>query len=109
MLFRSLLHSEWCENIPLDTSGKNFHINEAGNFHFVLNVGEITTLTVLGIPAPALPGDYNGDGIVDITDVNAVINMMLGKEPYMAICDFDGSGNIDISDVNAVINKMLGK
>lgn len=26
------------------------------------------------------PGDINGDGKVDISDVNAVINMMLGKE-----------------------------
>ena len=56
-----------------------------------------------------VPGDWNGDGKVDITDVNAVINMMLGKEPYKAICDMDNSGKIDISDVNAVINKMLGK
>ena len=60
-------------------------------------------------PPVGIPGDWNGDGQVDITDVNAVINMMLGKEPYKAICDMDNSGKIDISDVNAVINKMLGK
>ena len=60
-------------------------------------------------PPVGVPGDWNGDNKVDITDVNAVINMMLGKEPYKAICDMDNSGKIDISDVNAVINKMLGK
>ena len=62
-----------------------------------------------GGPNDDIPGDYNGDGQVDITDVNAVINMMLGKEPLKPICDMDGNGLIDISDVNAVINKMLGK
>ena len=59
--------------------------------------------------APVVPGDSNGDGQVDISDVNAVINMMLGKEAMNPACDLDGSGNIDISDVNMVINKMLGK
>ncbi|MBR6432641.1 MAG: hypothetical protein IKS64_07320 [Muribaculaceae bacterium] len=34
---------------------------------------------------------------------------MLGKEPMIPACDMNGDGKIDISDVNAVINKMLGK
>ena len=58
---------------------------------------------------PGVPGDSNGDGKVDISDVNAVINMMLGKEAMNPICDMNDDGKIDISDVNAVINKMLGK
>lgn len=53
-------------------------------------------------------GDINGDGIVDISDVNAVINVMLGKESNTA-ADITGDGSVDISDVNAVINLMLGK
>ena len=60
-------------------------------------------------PPVGVPGDYNGDNNVDITDVNAVINMMIGKLPYKAICDMDNNNRIDISDVNMVINKMLGK
>ena len=56
-----------------------------------------------------LPGDYDGNGRVDITDVNAAINMMLGKLPYKAICDINNDGKIDITDVNLIINKMLGK
>ena len=60
-------------------------------------------------PEPGVPGDSNGDGKVDISDVNAVINMMLGKAEMVAACDMNGDGKIDISDVNAVINAMLGK
>ena len=51
--------------------------------------------------------DITGDGRVDIADVNAVINMMLGKSA--APGDVTGDGKVDISDVNAVINAMLGK
>jgi hypothetical protein len=29
---------------------------------------------------PLVTGDMTGDGVVDIADVNAVINIMLGKE-----------------------------
>ena len=58
---------------------------------------------------PGVPGDSNGDGLVDISDVNAVINMMLGKAEMVPACDMNNDGKIDISDVNAVINAMLGK
>lgn len=56
-----------------------------------------------------VPGDVNGDGVVDISDVNSVINMMLGKEAMVAAVDLNGDNQIDISDVNGVINLMLGK
>ncbi|MBR5728525.1 MAG: hypothetical protein IKX39_07755, partial [Muribaculaceae bacterium] len=68
-----------------------------------------STSTLNGKPAGGTPGDSNGDGQVDISDVNAVINMMLGKVEMISLCDMNGDGKIDISDVNAVINKMLGK
>ena len=54
-------------------------------------------------------GDVTGNGQVDIADVNAVINMMLGKVEQTAAADVTGEGNVDIADVNAVINIMLGK
>lgn len=63
-------------------------------------------------PTQLQPGDINGDGVVDIGDVNAVINIMLGKaqaEEYLGNPDTDNNGTVDIGDVNAVINIMLGK
>ena len=55
------------------------------------------------------PCDVNGDGTVDISDVNKVINMMLGKIGPTVVGDVNGDGQVDISDVNMVINAMLGK
>ncbi len=60
-------------------------------------------------PKASTTGDVNGDGIVDITDVNMTINMVLGKVTKTTAGDIDGSGDVDITDVNAVINLMLGK
>ncbi|MBR1474644.1 MAG: hypothetical protein IJ724_04545 [Muribaculaceae bacterium] len=58
-------------------------------------------------------GDITNDGDTDISDINAAISMMLGKDMQPAwddvAADLDNSLNIDIADVNAVINAMLGK
>ncbi len=59
--------------------------------------------------APQLPGDVTGDGQVDIADVNAVIDMMLGKAEQNDAADVTGDGQVDIADVNAIIDMMLGK
>lgn len=59
-----------------------------------------------------LLGDINGDGNVDVSDINAIINIMLGKaqaSDFVGIADVTGDNSIDVSDVNAVINIMLGK
>lgn len=58
---------------------------------------------------PALKGDVNNDGTVDVSDLNVLLNIMLGGEDKTeGRSDVTGDGTIDISDVNAVINIMLG-
>ena len=58
---------------------------------------------------PGLRGDINGDGVVDVDDMNKIINMILGKEDRTAAGDVDGNGEWDVEDMNIVINIMLGK
>lgn len=57
--------------------------------------------------------DINQDGVVDISDVNIVMNIMLGKEHNQEYIEraqaIRNQGAVDIADVNAVINVMLGK
>ena len=60
----------------------------------------------------AIRGDITGDGQVDVSDVNAVINIMLGKaqaSSFPGNSDLNDDNKVDVSDVNAVINIMLGK
>lgn len=56
-------------------------------------------------PEP-LKGDVNGDGELNIGDVNVLINMILSGE-ISNTGDVDGDGEIGISDVNALIDLIL--
>jgi len=67
-------------------------------------------INVTGGPA-SLTGDVNGDGVVDVADINVLLNIILGNDSasnYGGRADVNGDGNIDVSDVNSVINIMLG-
>ncbi|MBR6283503.1 MAG: dockerin type I repeat-containing protein [Muribaculaceae bacterium] len=60
---------------------------------------------------PEATGDINGDGAVDVDDLNIIINIMLRKATleHWPAADIDGSGIVDIDDLNHVINIMVGK
>ena len=53
-----------------------------------------------------LKGDVNSDGEVNIADVNAVIDVILGKNSNPR-ADVNGDGEVNIADVNAVIDSIL--
>ena len=53
-------------------------------------------------------GDVNGDGKVDIDDINLLINILLGISPETGSANVDGKGSVDVSDVNGLINIILG-
>ena len=63
-------------------------------------------------PPPIILGDVNGSGDIDILDVVAYIDYILGRPAtyfnYEA-ADIDGNGDTDISDLTALINIILGK
>lgn len=77
-----------------DSSG-----NPTGDYFAVDNVKltEITTQT----------GDVNGDGQVNISDVTALIDILLAGTTPPAGCDVDGSGSVNISDVTALIDLLF--
>lgn len=55
-------------------------------------------------------GDINGDGNVNIGDVTALINHILGNTPanFIAeLADINGDNKVNIGDVTALINKIL--
>ena len=68
-------------------------------------------LTVIGaaisLSASAMTGDVNGDGTVNITDVNLVINSILA-DSYSAEADVNNDGVVNVSDVNKMIEIILG-
>ena len=57
-------------------------------------------------PQPGTPGDVNGDGEVNIADVNALIGMILSGQTQ-ASGDVNGDNEVNIADVNALIGMIL--
>ena len=53
-----------------------------------------------------MPGDVNGDGEVNIADVNSIIDAILSGNSS-AVFDVNGDGEVNIADVNAVIDIIL--
>ena len=57
-------------------------------------------------------GDANNDGFINISDVTAIINYILNKNPEGFVidnADVNGDGLINMSDVTNIINIILGK
>ena len=91
-------------------NGQAFCISK-GEYTLQVNLAEMT-LVITKVQEETL-GDVTGDGKVDVQDLNAVINIMLGKKTQ---ADYPGRANIagndekvDVQDLNAVVNIMLGK
>ena len=69
---------------------------------FLVNSMTIEDLT----PAAPLTGDVNGDGEVNIADVNAIIDMIL-TDTSVPEADVNADGEVNIADVNAIIDMIL--
>ncbi len=60
-----------------------------------------------GTPFSAV-GDVNGDGVVNVLDIQAAIAQALQTAPGSALADIDGNSQVDIGDVQNLINTTLG-
>ncbi|MBQ4173555.1 MAG: dockerin type I repeat-containing protein, partial [Prevotella sp.] len=58
------------------------------------------------------PGDVNGDGLVNIADVVALVSHILGNTPdvfYEDVADLNEDGNINISDAVNLVGIILSE
>jgi len=58
--------------------------------------------------SPVKPGDVNGDGEVNISDVTALIDLLLSGETGTEMADVNNDGEVSISDVTSIIDMLLG-
>ncbi|MBR4388877.1 MAG: endonuclease [Prevotella sp.] len=60
-----------------------------------------------------IPGDVNNDGSINVTDVTALVNIILGKDntaPYIynhVSADVNNDKKVDITDVTELVNMVL--
>lgn len=65
---------------------------------------------IVGTDYASYTSDLNGDGSIDVADVVAMIDFVLGKNPQpfdLEVADVNGDGIIDVNDVVALINYLL--
>lgn len=56
----------------------------------------------------ALIGDINADGEVNVSDVTALVNRILGDTTYPdTICDINADGEVNVTDVTTLVNRLL--
>lgn len=86
----------------LTSGGKSYKIG-AGEYVITFNK---ETLVFKFATKSGNPADVSGDGNVDVTDLNIVINVALDKDTNPK-ADVSGDGVVDVTDINLVLNAML--
>ena len=70
------------------------------------NIDDITLYKL--IYEETLKGDVNGDGVVNISDINVVIGMVL-KGESSDNADVNGDHTVNVGDINAIISVILAQ
>ena len=61
-------------------------------------------------PSAVIPGDANGDGVVNVTDISSIASYILGDTPDSfdeEAADVDGDGEINVADISATASIIL--
>ena len=62
----------------------------------------------LSVPMAPQPGDVNADGMINITDVTELIDLLLsGSSTYLSNADANSDGSVNITDVTDLIDLLL--
>ena len=78
---------------------------------YLLTMPEPGQDVVISIEATVIPGDVNGDGTLDIGDVVALANHVMGDTPQhfvLAAADINGNGDVDVADVVELASRVQG-
>ncbi len=80
-----------------------------GNATIALSAMNFMYFSNEGGSSQVLRGDVNRDGKVNVSDVTALINMILGNLPMdQEVANLNGDDKVNVSDVTTLINIILG-
>lgn len=62
---------------------------------------------VMDVIETTVKGDVNGDGVVDVADIESVLSVIFGSDTVSkSSADVNGDGNVDIADVVSIISEI---
>lgn len=88
----------------------NFSSGNNGGNEMIIGMYPYDGYVIPGDYPSFIPGDVNGDTLVNITDVLRLINYLSNGDSTgmdMEAANYDGIGDVNISDVTALINFIL--
>ncbi|NWG13010.1 MAG: hypothetical protein HXY20_05685 [Acidobacteria bacterium] len=71
-------------------------------------IGEHVSAYSSCLAAGSMPCDVNSDGLRNIADVQALVNVILGTASPSGACDINHDGRVDVLDLQALCNVILG-
>ena len=79
-------------------------------YEYCMGNGYVAYQLYIGDPLPVpLTGDVNADGHLNVSDVTALINMILGITPVrVERADIDHNWRVNVSDITQLVNILLG-
>ena len=89
-----------------------FFLDADGIYHTDFNITtwnyNLIYNTIMGLlPEDALAGDTNGDGILNVLDVVAMVSLVLSGG-YDEVADMNGDGTLNVLDVVLLVGIILG-
>lgn len=107
VIFGSNVFKVWVSNVDDDYSTRTLHVPHGTaeayliDKHWYPYFGQIME--------DIIKGDVNCDHEVNIADVNAVVNIILGGDGTHTAPDVNRDGEVNIADINTVIDIILSK
>ena len=96
------------ENIALNINTNNLADGVYDTFINLLSNGGNASLPLNLLISGSLLGDTNGDDVLNVLDVIAIVNMVLGNSvPDLNAGDMNGDGLLSVLDIIALLNIIL--
>ncbi len=103
------LTAEWFKILSASPAiNKAKVLTEVSEDFFKTSRGSSPDIGAYEYVSSSLTGDVNNDGSVNILDVQACVNHILGIQNYGTRADVNGDGSVNVLDVQAVVNIILG-
>ena len=83
-------------------------VNDGEGLRITADSYYITALNATILPDVFITGDVNGDGEVDVRDITALIDIIMGNNEVTIPADVNGDTEVDVRDITALIDIIMG-